>query len=618
LLQQAECKLRILSPLMEPLKKRSFSRKTFPLLLVGISGLIITIVVFFTVREKEFQEVRSDFHFTTNNLNTDIKDIIENDIDTLQLVDALFQGSEFVTQGEFQKFVHPILERHPNILVFGWIPFVKPAEREIFYQKIAAQGYRVPEKQNEKNLFSVNGEKRQGFYPVFYLEGAEKDKLGVGTEVANTPEIYKALCDSADNQTMGAVEVPWPFGTKSDQKVYMVFLPVFGKNFLIEKHPKGIKKSLGGFIFGFYPVSTVIKKTQEKYELSGIQVDIVKNSTAIQAQAINWQKKHQNEILQNSETLTIGNRQLVIQSRSLPGFIPLRLSWRPGVSLAAGIFMTCLLLIYLDHTYRRTAHIELLAEKLSGEVAERQRVAEAREMLVAELEAKNAELERFTYTVSHDLKSPLITIRGFTGLLAKDSEKGDSERVQADVNQIKSATDKMQRLLDELLELSRVGRLVNPAREIALNDLIQEALDILTGRISEGGVEVSIAPRLPVVFGDHPRLIEVFQNLIDNAVKFMGEQPSPRIDIFAEQWEEKVACFVRDNGSGIAKDYQTKVFGLFERLDQNTEGTGIGLALVKRIVEFHGGRIWVESDGIGKGSTFIFTLPVKQEGNSNA
>ncbi len=600
---------------MEPLKKRPFSRKTFPLFLVGISGLIITIIVSFTVREKELQEIRSNFHFTVNNLSTDIKDIIENDIDTLRLVEALFQGSEFVTRREFQKFVHPVLERHPNILACGWIPFVKAEEREIFYQKITQEGYQAPGK---KNKFSEYIEKREGYYPVYYLEGKEKDKLGVGTEVANSPEIYKALTDSADNQTMGAVEVTWSFGAENRQKVYMVFLPVFGKNFLLEKKQRNVDKSLGGYIFGLFPVSTVLKEAQEKYELSGIKVDIFGKSASNQLQTIEWQKNHQREILQHSETLTIGNRELVIESRSLPGFIPLRLSWRPGSSLAAGILMTCLLLIYLDHTFRRTAHIELLAEKLSGEMAERQRVAEAREMLVAELEAKNAELERFTYTVSHDLKSPLITIRGFTGLLAKDSEKGDSERVQADVKQIKSATDKMQRLLDELLELSRIGRLVNPNQEIPLNGLIQETLDILMGRIAEGKVEVSIAPQLPVVFGDHPRLIEVFQNLIDNAVKFMGKQPSPRIEIFAEQWEEKVACFVRDNGSGIAKGYQTKIFGLFERLDQNTEGTGIGLALVKRIVEFHGGRIWVESGGPGKGSTFIFTLPAKQEGKSNA
>ena len=600
---------------MEPFKKRPFSRKTLPLIFVGISGLIITIVVFFTVREKELQEIQSNFHFTVNSLNTDFKDIIENDVDTLQLIDALFQGSEFVTRDEFQKFVQPILERHPQILLFGWVPFVKPDEWKAFNQKIVEEGYLPPEKNNRKNEFAEKVENKLDYYPIYYLEGPSKNNFKIGTDIADSPQIYDALENSTHGKTLGAVEIEWPAPQGNKRKVFMAFLPVFGKNFIFDRKSGGIEQSLGGFIIGIFPVLEIFKEIQEKYPLSGIKVDIFEPSRKTQAPPSGWKKSGPGEILQNLDTFKFGDRDLVIRSRTLPGFIPLRLSWRPGVSLAAGLLMTGLLLLYLDHTFRRTAQIELLAERLSDEVAEKKRVAEAREQLVAELEAKNAELERFTYTVSHDLKSPLITIRGFTGLLAKDSEKGDSERVQEDVKQIKSATDKMQRLLDELLELSRIGRLVNPSREISLNELVQETVDILAGRISEGQVEISISPRLPVVYGDRPRLLEVFQNLIDNAVKFMGDQPSPRVEVFAEEGDKHITCFVRDNGLGVPKRYQTKIFGLFERLDQACEGTGIGLALVKRIVEFHGGRIWVESDGEGKGSTFVFTLPVKEEGS---
>ena len=114
---------------------------------------------------------------------------------------------------------------------------------------------------------------------------------------------------------------------------------------------------------------------------------------------------------------------------------------------------------------------------------------------------------------------------------------------------------------------------------------------------------------MPSVYGDRLRLLEVYQNLIDNAVKFMGDQTSPRIEIGAQQHDGEVVCFVRDNGIGIASEYHEKVFGLFERLDTVIDGTGIGLALVKRIVEVHGGRIWVESEGEGRGTTFWFTLP---------
>lgn len=244
------------------------------------------------------------------------------------------------------------------------------------------------------------------------------------------------------------------------------------------------------------------------------------------------------------------------------------------------------------------------------DITARKRAEAEREALIQELEAKNSELERFTYTVSHDLKSPLVTIRGFLGLLEKDMARGDTERVTRDLKFIYDATDKMQLLLNDLLELSRIGRLVNPPEEVSLSELVRQAADLVAGQIARRGVQLQIAPNLPTVYGDRPRLLEVFQNLIDNAVKFMGNQPAPRLEIGCWQFDQETVCYVRDNGIGIEPRFHDKIFGLFERLDPALDGTGIGLALVKRIIEMHGGRIWVESDGIGTGAAFHFTLPV--------
>jgi signal transduction histidine kinase len=236
-------------------------------------------------------------------------------------------------------------------------------------------------------------------------------------------------------------------------------------------------------------------------------------------------------------------------------------------------------------------------------------IEDEREKLIAELEAKNAELERFTYTVSHDLKSPLITIRGFLGFLREDSQSGNLVRLDSDIQRITGATEKMQQLLNDLLELSRVGRLVHEPREIQFNELIADVLELLHGRISQGNITVSVEPDLPAVFGDRQRLIEVLQNLIDNAAKFMGNQPSPRIEIGQRGTRNDMTVYyVKDNGIGIPPEFQDNIFGLFNKLDARTDGTGVGLALVKRIVEFHHGTIWLQSE-LGKGTTFFFTLP---------
>lgn len=246
---------------------------------------------------------------------------------------------------------------------------------------------------------------------------------------------------------------------------------------------------------------------------------------------------------------------------------------------------------------------------VSQDITERKQAEVEREQLIAELEAKNAELERFTYTVSHDLKAPLVTIKGFLGWLQKDLNNQNMARVQLDVERIREAAEKMHVLLDELLELSRIGRLMNPPENVPFETIVREALALVEGRLAERQVQVEVAKELPVVYGDQARLVEVVQNLVDNAAKFMGSQPQPRIEIGVCERAGESIFFVRDNGIGIAPQYHEKVFGLFDKLEPQSNGTGIGLALVKRIVEVHGGRIWVESAGPEQGATFCFSLP---------
>jgi len=257
-------------------------------------------------------------------------------------------------------------------------------------------------------------------------------------------------------------------------------------------------------------------------------------------------------------------------------------------------------------TYANQVAVALENTRLFGELQEK--FAE-RQRLIEELEAKNAELERFTYTVSHDLRSPLVTIKGFLGYLEKDASLGNMESFHKDMARISNATDRMDNLLKDLLELSRIGRLVNKPMDVPFGDLVNEAAEIVHGRLAAHGITLQTQPNLPLVHVDKPRLIEVLQNLIDNAAKYMGAQKEPVIEI-GTTGTDKLGThifFVRDNGMGIAPEYHERIFGLFDKLDPSSEGTGIGLALVKRIIEFHGGRIWVESTA-GQGSTFYFTL----------
>lgn len=230
-----------------------------------------------------------------------------------------------------------------------------------------------------------------------------------------------------------------------------------------------------------------------------------------------------------------------------------------------------------------------------------------RESLIEELEEKNAELERFTYTVSHDLKSPIITIKGFLGLLEKDLAQG-RDQVHDRISRIRNASDQMSQLLDELLELARIGRVESNRQPASLTELAQEAVLLIGGAIEKYNVQVEVQPNMPTVLVDRNRIIEALQNLLDNACRFSKDKPHPTVKIGFRVEAGEDIFFVADNGIGIPHEYHDKVLGLFEQLHPEEGGTGIGLAIVKRIIETHEGRLWIESPGEGLGATVCFTL----------
>ena len=243
-----------------------------------------------------------------------------------------------------------------------------------------------------------------------------------------------------------------------------------------------------------------------------------------------------------------------------------------------------------------------------------QREVEAeRKDLLARLEAINSEIERFTYLAFHDLRAPLVTIKGFVGAVKQNLDAGRYDQVQKDIQRIAGAADSMDKILSDLLEFARIGRVRRPTEDVQLGQLVQEALQNLNGLLQTKDIIVKVSPDLPVVHGDRVRLREAFENLIENAATYTVGQEQPLIEIGTRRQEGQEIIFVKDNGEGIDPRYHNRIFELFEKLDPGTEGTGIGLALTKRIIEVHGGRIWVESEGQGRGSTFYFTLPEKSE-----
>ena len=242
------------------------------------------------------------------------------------------------------------------------------------------------------------------------------------------------------------------------------------------------------------------------------------------------------------------------------------------------------------------------------DLTERKRMEDALRRTNDELHRSNRELEQFAYFVSHDLQEPLRTVKGYAKILAERLDDQLDERAKKHFNYVLGGTERMAALINDMLALSRIdsqGRSLTP---VDPGQVLDDVLQSLRGSLKEQRAEV-IVGELPIVIGDPSQLALLFQNLISNSAKFRGEA-DPEIRISAKPSADMIEFAVADNGIGIDMENVDLIFKVFKRLHSRHEyeGTGIGLSIVQRIVERHGGRIWLESE-LGKGSTFYFTLP---------
>ena len=244
-------------------------------------------------------------------------------------------------------------------------------------------------------------------------------------------------------------------------------------------------------------------------------------------------------------------------------------------------------------------------------INERKRAQEVQERLSQQLQAKVRELEAFSYGVAHDLKSPLISIEGFSRLLRDDVQNQETERVQEDIRLIESAVKKMTQFINVSLEYSRAGSLVNPSANVSFGRIAKKVITELGEQLRSVGATVSLADTFPKIFVDKMRISEVLTNLIQNSIKYRDEKRSLNIDIGYQLSGNDVVLYVRDNGIGIVASEAEEVFELFYKGTTDREGSGAGLAIVKRIIEAHAGKVWVEGE-VGNGTTIYFTLPQKR------
>jgi PAS domain S-box-containing protein len=249
-----------------------------------------------------------------------------------------------------------------------------------------------------------------------------------------------------------------------------------------------------------------------------------------------------------------------------------------------------------------------------------------------EIAAHNREIEALVRALSHDMRSPLVTITGFTTLLKEDAAARDEPAMSRQLGMIEDAAKRALRMLDDLLDYWRMGQSTEVPTDVLVADLVQDALDVVGSQLAERGVAVEVTGEPVQVHGRRRELARVLQNLLENAGKFMGDQPEPYVQIGWQLVEAArpmsaaagagarrpvVRVWVRDNGTGFDPAMRDRLFVPYQRLDRRQSGSGLGLAGVRRIVEAHGGRVWAESDGPGHGACFWIELPATEQSSAD-
>jgi PAS domain S-box-containing protein len=222
----------------------------------------------------------------------------------------------------------------------------------------------------------------------------------------------------------------------------------------------------------------------------------------------------------------------------------------------------------------------------------------------------NEELNNFVRIVSHDLKNPIISVKGFSSRLLKSFREELGDKGRRYLEQILASSHRMDLLVSDLLELSQAGQVLSTFKNISSIKIVRNVMSSLLDRLEEKDIELVVADNLPIVHCDGERMYQVFENLIANAIKYMGDTEKPKIEVGYKDRGDSHQFYVRDNGIGIDSRYQQKIFEMFQRLKatEDEQGTGLGLAIVERVVNNHAGIVWVESEK-GEGATFHFTLP---------
>jgi len=611
----------------------------FPVAWVAAVGVSITLAASVQSYRWERNQVDIAFREAAQERVLVVQQEITHALNIVQDIASFFEASAIVGRRDFRKFVGPALKRYAGIRSLQWVPVVLAEDRTDFVEQARRSFPPFQITQRSPSGEPVKSQDRPMYYPVLYIQPYSSNKTNLGLDMGIDPVISPLLRAAQRTRAPEASPgITFDDGPVEKQGV-AVAIPVFLENEEDNETTELPPPRIKGFAIGTFYIEDVVERAIRNLRSAGIDIHFYQTDANGEQQLLythvsRLRRRNTTDAepvsLNHSEWISAGNRNWRVTCNPTPGKFEttIRNSW---VILAGGIAFTALLSIYVatligwarqvrQEVDVRTSQLWETVQDLNREVAERksaeQELQSLNETLEHHIASRTAEadrraqyLEQFAYVTSHDLKAPLRAVSNLAGWIEEDltDKLDDASREQLAL--LRDRVQRMHNLIEGLLEYSRVGRSSEPENEVDTGELIEEILDSLS---PPKGFKIKVEEDMPTLYVDRLQLGQVFSNLISNSLKHHGGSKG-KIRITGEGLGDFCKFSVCDNGQGIDPKYHDKVFKMFQTLASGDfeNSTGIGLALVKKIVEEHGGTIRLESD-LGKGTCFHFTWPTRR------
>jgi signal transduction histidine kinase len=613
---------------------RTFWSAYYPVALVAVMGVLITLATFMRALKWEKGQVEAAFREASQDRILVIQRELNHTLAIVQDIASFFEASAFVGRREFRKFVGPALKRQAGIKALQWVPVVDAKDRPGFVDRARTSFPPFQIMQIDPAGKLRKSQDRSSYYPVLYVQPYKSNKPLLGLDLGGQP-IFANLLKQAEQarqlQVYSGISYP---DELTDKTEIIVALPVFFE----DEDAEQLNDKIRGFAVGVFYIGEIVERALESLRSGGVDLNFYQNPQTEDANLLYTHRSRlRREPMAGTDTtrsqmtyeqqLSVGNQQWYVVCHPATEKFDVE-TWNSWLILSGGIAFTILFTIYLASLVGRARRVRLevalrtsqlreAVQALNREVVERKSAEQELQSLnetleqhianrTAEAERRAQYLEQFAYVASHDLKAPLRAVSNLAQWIEEDlSDKlDDASREQLAL--LRDRVRRMHDLIEGLLEYSRVGRGNDTISLVDSRELVNEIIDSLS---PPKGYKIKILGEMPTLYADRLLLGQVFSNLISNGLKYHGGDKG-KIRVRGDSYGEVYQFSVCDDGQGIAPEYHKKIFMMFQTLESRDfeNSTGIGLALVKKIVEEHGGTIRLES-AVGEGACFYFTWP---------